>query len=144
MHGLRALPSLPPVGQWANFVRNHDEWTLDKLTEAERAGGVRRLRARRRRCSSSGGASGGGCPPCWTATRPGSAWSTAWLFSLPGAPVLFYGEEIGMGENLAIPGRMSVRSPMQWSRGPNGGFSTAPTERCAARWSPPALEPGRR
>jgi maltose alpha-D-glucosyltransferase/alpha-amylase len=48
------------------------------------------------------------------------------LFSLPGTPVLFYGEEIGMAENLAIEGRMSVRSPMQWSgHAPNGGFSTA-------------------
>ena len=47
-------------------------------------------------------------------------------FSLPGTPVLFYGEEIGMAENLAIEGRMSVRSPMQWSGDRHGGFSTAP------------------
>jgi glycosidase len=47
------------------------------------------------------------------------------LFSLPGTPVLFYGEEIGMGENLAVEGRMAVRTPMQWSDGKNGGFSTA-------------------
>ena len=47
------------------------------------------------------------------------------MFSLPGAPVLFYGEEIGMAENLAIAGRQSVRSPMQWSDEENGGFSTA-------------------
>ena len=46
------------------------------------------------------------------------------MFSLPGTPVLFYGEEIGMGENLAIEGRMSVRTPMQWTAGPDGGFST--------------------
>ena len=50
-------------------------------------------------------------------------------FSLPGAPVLFYGEEIGMSENLAIPGRQSVRSPMQWANEENGGFSTADPER---------------
>src|SRR5690606_17275907 len=48
------------------------------------------------------------------------------LFTLPGTPVLFYGEEIGMGENLDVDGRLSVRTPMQWSSGPNGGFSTAP------------------
>jgi glycosidase len=47
------------------------------------------------------------------------------LFSLPGTPVLFYGEEIGMGENLAVEGRMAVRTPMQWSDARNGGFSTA-------------------
>ena len=46
------------------------------------------------------------------------------MFSLPGTPVLFYGEEIGMGENLAIEGRMSVRAPMQWTAEPHGGFST--------------------
>ena len=47
------------------------------------------------------------------------------MFSLPGAPVLFYGEEIGMAENLTIEGRMSVRAPMQWSGDANAGFSTA-------------------
>jgi len=46
-------------------------------------------------------------------------------FSLPGTPTLFYGEEIGMAENLAIEGRLSVRSPMQWSAEPQGGFTTA-------------------
>jgi glycosidase len=47
------------------------------------------------------------------------------LFSLPGTPVLFYGEEIGMGENLDIPGRLAVRTPMQWNDEENGGFSKA-------------------
>jgi len=47
------------------------------------------------------------------------------LFSLPGTPVLFYGEEIGMGENLDVPGRLAVRTPMQWGPGKNGGFSSA-------------------
>jgi maltose alpha-D-glucosyltransferase/alpha-amylase len=51
------------------------------------------------------------------------------MFALPGAPVLFYGEEIGMAENLAIEGRMSVRAPMQWSNEPNAGFSTAAPEK---------------
>jgi glycosidase len=51
------------------------------------------------------------------------------LFSLPGTPVLFYGEEIGMGENLAIDGRLSVRSPMQWTDERNGGFSQAAPSR---------------
>ena len=51
------------------------------------------------------------------------------LFALRGTPVLFYGEEIGMGEQLGIPGRLSVRTPMQWTSGRNGGFSDAPTRR---------------
>ena len=58
------------------------------------------------------------------------------LFSLPGTPVLFYGEEIGMGENLAAEGRLAVRTPMQWTAGKNGGFSTARAV--------PAAGPGRR
>ena len=53
------------------------------------------------------------------------------LFSLPGTPVLFYGEEIGMGENLAVPGRLSVRTPMQWADERNAGFSTATPSRLA-------------
>ena len=78
------------------------------------------------------------------------------LFSLPGTPVLFYGEEIGMGENLAVAGRMAVRTPMQWSDEPGAGFSTAdpqavpqPRHRGAStgRWpstSPPSgATPGR-
>jgi glycosidase len=51
------------------------------------------------------------------------------LFSMPGTPVLFYGEEIGMGENLELEGRMSVRTPMQWNGGRNGGFSNAESSR---------------
>jgi glycosidase len=54
------------------------------------------------------------------------------MFSLPGTPVLFYGEEIGMGENLDYGGRQSVRTPMQWSAGKNGGFSDAQPSRLAA------------
>ena len=59
-------------------------------------------------------------------------------FSLPGTPVLFYGEEIGMGENLDIPGRLAVRSPMQWTGGDNGGFSRA-TKRRLTRPLPEGL-----
>jgi glycosidase len=58
------------------------------------------------------------------------------LFTLPGTPVLFYGEEIGMGENIDEPGRNAVRTPMQWTAERNGGFSQAPPSRLVAR--PPA------
>jgi glycosidase len=54
------------------------------------------------------------------------------LFSLPGTPVILYGEELGMGENLSIGGRMSVRTPMQWTTAKNGGFSNAPASRLVA------------
>jgi maltose alpha-D-glucosyltransferase/alpha-amylase len=124
IHGLRALPSLPPDAQWANFVRNHDEWSLDKLTEAERQESFQQFgpkpdmqlfgRGLRRRL-----------PTMLDGDQARIRMVYSLTFALPGAPVLFYGEEIGMSENLAIPGRASVRSPMQWSNERNGGFSTA-------------------
>jgi maltose alpha-D-glucosyltransferase/alpha-amylase len=121
---LRALPALPEDCAWANFVRNHDELTLDKLSERERGevfaafGPEERHqlygRGLRRRLPSMLGGDG---------DRIRLAYSIA--FSLPGTPVLFYGEEIGMEENLELEGRMSVRSPMQWSPERNAGFTTA-------------------
>ncbi len=110
--------------QYANFLRNHDELTLDKLTDKERDEVFAAFgpdedmqlfgRGLRRRLPSMFGGD---------AQRIRMAYSL--MFSLPGTPVLFYGEEIGMAENLAIDGRASVRSPMQWSDDRNGGFSTA-------------------
>ena len=128
---LAALPEVPKDCQWANFVRNHDELTLDKLTDDEREevfaafGPDPELqlfgRGLRRRL-----------PPMVDGDRRRLELAYSLAFTLPGTPVLFYGEEIGMGENLDIPGRASVRSPMQWSDGVNGGFSTADTERLRA------------
>ncbi|GGP90626.1 alpha-amylase [Streptosporangium pseudovulgare] len=120
---LRERPEPPDDSQWAMFVRNHDELTLDKLTDAERQevfdafGPDKDMqlygRGLRRRL-----------PPMLDgdARRLKLAYSV--LFTLPGTPVLFYGEEIGLGENLAGEGRMAVRIPMQWS--PSGGFSPDP------------------
>jgi maltose alpha-D-glucosyltransferase/alpha-amylase len=115
----------PDGAGWAVFVRNHDELTLDQLGDDERQevfdafGPDEDLqvfgRGLRMRLPTMLGGDG---------RRIRMVYSLA--FSLPGAPVLFYGEEIGMGENRDIPGRMAVRSPMQWSDGPNGGFSEAP------------------
>ena len=121
---LAALPAIPEDCQWANFVRNHDELTLDKLSEEERAevfaafGPEEELqlygRGLRRRLPTMVGGD---------ERRIRMLYSLA--FALPGTPVLFYGEEIGMAENLEIPGRYSVRAPMQWSGDRHGGFSTA-------------------
>jgi trehalose synthase len=121
---LQALPPIPEDCQWANFVRNHDELTLDKLSEAERQevfaafGPAKELqlygRGLRRRLPTMVGGD---------ERRIRLMYSLA--FSLPGTPVLFYGEEIGMAENLAIEGRYSVRAPMQWSAEPHAGFTTA-------------------
>ncbi len=121
---LRDLPELPEDCQWANFVRNHDELTLDQLTEQERAEVFEAFgpeeehqlfgRGLRRRLPTMLRGDG---------RRIRMVYSL--MFSLPGTPVLFYGEEIGMAENLKIEGRMSVRAPMQWSNERHGGFTTA-------------------
>lgn len=116
-------PSGHPDSQWATFVRNHDELTLDKLTEDERQEVFAAFgpdpdmqlfgRGLRRRL-----------PPMVGGDLGRMKMIYSLLFSLPGTPTLFYGEEIGMGENLAVEGRAAVRTPMQWTSGPNGGFST--------------------
>ena len=127
---LRERPDLDITSQWANFVRNHDELTLDKLTKAEREEvfaafgpepGMQLFdRGLRRRL-----------PPMVGGDERRVRLVYSLMFSLPGTPVLFYGEEIGMGENLDVDGRLSVRTPMQWTPGENGGFSSAPKRRLA-------------
>ena len=104
-------------------MRNHDELTLDKLTDSERQEVFAAFgpepemqlygRGLRRRL-----------PPMLDGDPRRVRMVYSLLFSLPGTPVLFYGEEIGMAENLAIEGRYSVRAPMQWSSEPAGGFTT--------------------
>ena len=125
---LLSRPEISPDCQWATFVRNHDELTLDKLDDAERQEVFAAFgpdpdmqlygRGLRRRL-----------PPMLAGDPRRIRMVYSLLFSLPGTPVLFYGEEIGMGENLAVPGRLAVRTPMQWSAGRNGGFSTAAPSR---------------
>jgi trehalose synthase len=128
---LTTRPSLSPDSQWATFVRNHDELTLDKLSDEERAevfaafGPEETMqvygRGLRRRL-----------PPMLDGDPRRIRMVYSLLFSLPGTPVLFYGEEIGMGENLDAEGRLAVRTPMQWTAGRNGGFSTAEPRRLCA------------
>jgi trehalose synthase len=127
---LRDRPELPVEAQWATFVRNHDELTLDKLSDDERQEVFDAFgpepdmqiygRGLRRRL-----------PPMLEGDPRRIRMVYSLLFSLPGTPVLFYGEEIGMGEELAAPGRLAVRTPMQWTGGRNGGFSDAAPSRLA-------------
>ncbi|MCL3862409.1 alpha-amylase family protein [Actinotalea sp. K2] len=134
---LQSRPPIPADCQWATFVRNHDELTLDKLSEEERQevfaafGPQEEMqlfgRGLRRRL-----------PPMLDGDPRRIRLVYSLLFALPGTPVLFYGEEIGMGENLDAPGRLAVRTPMQWTSGPNGGFSTAR----ASRLPGPVVEGG--
>lgn len=124
---LRQMPQIPEQSQWGMFLRNHDELSLDKLNPDERAACFRQFapdgnmrifeRGVRRRLA-----------PILGGDRRKILLAYSLLFSLPGSPVLWYGEEIGMGENLSLPGRFSVRTPMQWSSEEHGGFSDAAAE----------------
>jgi maltose alpha-D-glucosyltransferase/alpha-amylase len=122
--GLQQLPTIPDRGQWVNFLRHHDELNLSRMTTDQREQILARFgpdpdmqiygRGLRRRLA-----------PMLGGDREHLLLAYSLLFSLPGAPMLFYGEEIGMGENPALPGRLSVRAPMQWTPYDNGGFSAA-------------------
>ena len=137
---LRQRPAIAGTCQWATFLRNHDELTLDKLTDAQRqevfaafgpepAMQVFDRGLKRRLPTMLGG----------DPRRIRMAYSL--MFSLPGTPTLYYGEEIGMGEDLDADGRMAVRTPMQWTAGRNGGFSSATPGRLVQRVVPGAYGP---
>jgi trehalose synthase len=120
---LRELPQVPETNQWANFVKNHDELTLDKLSDGEREEVFAALapdpdmrsfgRGIRRRV-----------PPMLDGDRDRMELLYSLLFTLPGSPVLLYGEEVGLGDDQRVPGRGAVRVAMQWAPGPGAGFTT--------------------
>lgn len=131
VEAVRERPEPPRQGQYGTFLRNHDELDLERLSEERR----RRVldtfapeddmriygRGIRRRLA-----------PMLGGDERRIAMAFALLMSLPGSPVLLYGDEIGMGDDLSRTERRSVRTPMQWSATSNAGFSTASPERLAA------------
>ncbi len=126
---MRQTPPLPPGTQWATFLRNHDELTLEMVTEEERdqmyrayaADPTARLNLGIRRRLA----------PLLRSRRKLEL-ANALLFSLPGSPVLYYGDELGMGDNIYLGDRDGVRTPMQWSSDRNAGFSRAHPHRLFA------------
>lgn len=124
---LEQTPEIPSSCQWALFLRNHDELTLEMVTEEEREFMWRayasdpsariNLGIRRR------------LAPLLEGSRPRIELLTALLLSLPGTPVLYYGDEIAMGDNMYLGDRNGVRTPMQWSPDRNAGFSRANPQR---------------
>jgi maltose alpha-D-glucosyltransferase/alpha-amylase len=120
---MRQTPEIPAACQWALFLRNHDELTLEMVTDDERdymylaygadPQGRINLGIRRR------------LAPLVKNNRRRIELLTSLLFSLPGTPVVYYGDEIGMGDNVYLGDRNGVRTPMQWSGDRNAGFSRA-------------------
>jgi maltose alpha-D-glucosyltransferase / alpha-amylase len=118
---LRQTPDIPPSCQWALFLRNHDELTLEMVTDVERdylwSTYANDPRARinlgiRRRLA-----------PLMDNDRRKIELMNSLLLSFPGTPIIYYGDEIGMGDNIYLGDRNGVRTPMQWSPDRNGGFS---------------------
>lgn len=124
---LARTPALPEVCQWGTFLRCHDELTLEMVTPEERAfmwdfyAPEPRMRLNlgiRRRLA-----------PLLGNDRRKIEAANSLLFTLPGSPFIYYGDEIGMGDNIWLNDRDGVRTPMQWSAEEGGGFSTAARER---------------
>jgi maltose alpha-D-glucosyltransferase/alpha-amylase len=133
---LEQTPEIPEIAQWGLFLRNHDELTLEMVTDEERDYmyeeyakdprmklnlGIRRRLA-----------------PLLDNGRDEIQLMHAILFSLPGSPVLYYGDEIGMGDNIFLGDRDGVRTPMQWTGDRNGGFSRADFQQL---YLPPLMDP---
>jgi maltose alpha-D-glucosyltransferase/alpha-amylase len=124
LSALEAAPSIPEACQWATFLRNHDEIDLGRLSERERADCLAAFgpepdmqlygRGIRRRLA-----------PMLGNDRRRIEMAYSLQLTLPGTPVLRYGEEIGMGDDLSLEERNAIRTPMQWSASDNAGFSTA-------------------
>jgi len=120
---LRATRALPRGAQWAHFLRNHDELDLGRLAAGEREATFAAFGPDPRMQLYGRGIRRRLAPMLGDRARIELAYSL--LFSLPGTPVIRYGDEIGMGDNLALRDRAAIRTPMQWSHERNGGFSTA-------------------
>lgn len=119
---LRATREIPALSQWAHFLRNHDELDLGRLTDAQRAEVFRHFGPEQSMQLYGRGIRRRLAPMLGDRRHIELAYSA--LFSLPGTPVIRYGDEIGMGEDLSLEQRDAVRTPMQWSGERNAGFSS--------------------
>src|SRR5215467_5354116 len=133
---MRQTPEIPFDCQWAVFLRNHDELTLETVTDEERDYMYREY-ARDPRMRINAGIRRR-LAPLMESGRRQIELMNALLMSMPGTPVIYYGDEIGMGDNIYLGDRNGVRTPMQWSADRNAGFSEADT---AALYSPLIVDP---
>ncbi|MCC6196856.1 MAG: maltose alpha-D-glucosyltransferase [Burkholderiales bacterium] len=129
-------PEIPANCQWAIFLRNHDELTLEMVTERERDYLYRTYAADRQMRINLGIRRR--LAPLLDNNRRKIELLTSLLLSMIGSPVMYYGDEIGMGDNIFLGDRNGVRTPMQWSPDRNGGFSRADPQRL---YLPPVMDP---
>ena len=120
---LKATQNIFPTAQWAQFLRNHDELDLGRLTEEQRQKVFERFGPKKRMQLYDRGIRRRLAPMLGNRAHIELAYSL--MFALPGTPVLRYGDEIGMGDDLTLKERQAVRTPMQWTNDKNGGFSGA-------------------
>ncbi|HVL97960.1 MAG TPA: maltose alpha-D-glucosyltransferase [Egibacteraceae bacterium] len=133
---MESTPEIPENCQWGIFLRNHDELTLEMVTDEERDYMYSEY-ARDPRMKMNVGIRRRLAPLLDNGRRPIELFH-ALLFSLPGSPIMYYGDEIGMGDNIYLGDRDGVRTPMQWNPDRNAGFSRADF---AALYAPPVLDP---
>jgi maltose alpha-D-glucosyltransferase/alpha-amylase len=133
---LNQTPEIPDNCQWAVFLRNHDELTLEMVTDEERDY-MYRTYATDPQMRLNVGIRRRLMPLVENSRRRAELLNTL-LFSLPGTPIIYYGDEIGMGDNIYLGDRNGVRTPMQWSGDRNGGFSRADPARL---YAPPIMDP---
>jgi maltose alpha-D-glucosyltransferase/alpha-amylase len=133
---LARTPEIPPNCQWGIFLRNHDELTLEMVTDEERDYMWAEYAKDPRMKRNIG--IGRRLAPLVDNDRRVAELLHALLFSFPGSPILYYGDEIAMGDNIYLGDRDGVRTPMQWSPDRNGGFSTADF---AQLYLPPLMDP---
>ncbi len=133
---LAQTPAIPEGAQWGTFLRNHDELTLEMCTDEERDYMYAEYASDPRMKRNIGIARR--LAPLVDNDRRVAELLHAMLLSLPGSPILYYGDEIGMGDNIHLGDRDGVRTPMQWTPDRNGGFSQADF---ASLFLPPLMDP---
>ena len=136
MEIMQQTPDIPDICQWAIFLRNHDELTLEMVTSRERDYMYRMYAADRQARINLGIRRR--LAPLMENDPERIKLMNSLLLSMPGSPILYYGDEIGMGDNIYLGDRNGVRTPMQWSPDRNAGFSRADPQRV---YLPPIMDP---
>ncbi|NMG09725.1 alpha-amylase family protein [Brasilonema sp. UFV-L1] len=125
IEALKSLPNIPEIGQWVNFIRNHDELTLNQLSDTQQEEIAAALAPNKEKMWIFDRGIRRRFAPMVDGDPRRLRLAYSLMLTLPGTPVINYGEELGMGDDLSLEERNPARTPMQWSSEANAGFSTA-------------------